>query len=334
MELSEQVCAGLLTDIVGVSGSTEELRQSINRLAGRDATVLIRGETGTGKELVARGIHAHSSRAGKPFIVVDCAALRDTLLESQLFGHVRGAFTGADCNTLGALRSADGGTLFLDELGELDLIAQAKLLRCLQEQAVIPLGASRSIFINIRVLAATHRDLEQMIHAGRFREDLYFRINVLTVRLTPLRERRDDIPPLLEHFAQSIARRYGEPAVQFNAAAMAALMEYPWPGNVRELANVAEYAAATAERGRAGLEHLPAYFLHAQVCTSTPAIIRLIPLDQAMRELVVLALHDTCGHAGRAAALLHVERRRFYRLAHRYGCTAQQSAASRTSDPG
>jgi DNA-binding NtrC family response regulator len=321
-------------DIVGVSGPTLELRQSINRLAARDATVLIRGETGTGKELVARGIHARSCRAGQPFIVVDCAALRDTLLESQLFGHVRGAFTGAHSNTLGALRSADGGTLFLDELGELDLIAQAKLLRCLQERSVIPLGAARSISINIRVLAATHRDLEQMIREGRFREDLYFRINVLTVQLTPLRERRDDIPPLLEHFAGMISRRYGELAVRFDTAAMAALMHYSWPGNVRELANVVEYAAATTSGGRAGLEHLPAYFRHAQVCTSTSAIIRLIPLDQAMRELVALALHDTCGHAGHAAALLHVERRRFYRLARRYGCTTTRLSSTSTSNPG
>lgn len=308
-----------LSGLVGNSVAMDNLRLQITHLAPRDATTLIRGETGTGKELVARCIHALSSRADGPFIIVDCAALRDTLLESQLFGHVRGAFTDAHSDTLGALRAADGGVLFLDELGELDLAAQAKLLRCLQERAVVPLGAVNPISINIRVLAATHRDLEDMTRNGRFREDLYFRLNVLGIQLPSLRDRRDDIPYLLRHFLGRIAQLYREPAVEFDAPAMATLCSYDWPGNVRELANTAEFAAASSSGGRAGIADIPPYIRRQGISVPIPSITHLIPLEQAQRELVQLALRETKGQVSRAAALLHIERRRLCRLARRYG---------------
>lgn len=317
--VSRQRDLTMFSDLVGNSPAMETLRQRIIHLAQRDATVLIRGETGTGKELVARCLHSQSSRSSGPFVVVDCAALRDTLLESQLFGHVRGAFTDAHCDTLGAMRAADGGILFLDELGELDLAAQAKLLRCLQQRAVVPLGAVNPVSINVRVLAATHRNLEDMIHIGRFREDLYFRLNVLDIQLPSLRDRRGDIPCLLRHFMERIAQLYHEPVVEFDAPAMTALCSYDWPGNVRELANAVECAAAAAKGGRAGIAELPAYICGHGLCPAVPAITHLIPLDQAQRELVQLALRETKYQVGRAAALLHIERRRLCRLARRYG---------------
>ncbi len=317
--MSGQRDSTTLSGLVGNSVAMENLRLQISQLALRDATALIRGETGTGKELVARCIHTLSSRSAGPFVVVDCAALRDTLLESQLFGHVRGAFTDAHRDTLGALRAADGGVLFLDELGELDLAAQAKLLRCLQERAVVPLGAVNPISINIRVLAATHRDLENMIRNGRFREDLYFRLNVLGIHLPALRERRDDIPFLLRHFLERIAQLYREPAVEFDVPAMAALCVYDWPGNVRELANAAEFVAAASRGGHAGIGDLPPYIRRPGLGVTVPGVTHLIPLEQAQRELVQLALSETQGQVSRAAALLHIERRRLCRLAQRYG---------------
>ena len=310
---------GMHWELIGNSAAMQELRRPIGHIASRDATVIIRGETGTGKELVARHIHKHSARADKPFMVIDCAALRDTLLESQLFGHIRGAFTDACSDAVGALRAADGGVLFLDELGELDLAAQAKLLRCLQERAVTPLGAVKPIPVDFRILAATHRDLEAMIQDGQFREDLYFRLNVLTVQLPPLRDRREDIQCLLTYFLQQIGGRYGETALQFDPCAMTALLSYHWPGNVRELANVAEHVAAVAATGKAGLEHLPENIRCRMFCQVSSAIIHLIPLDQAQRDLVDMALRATNGHVGQAAALLQIDRRRFSRMARRYG---------------
>ena len=183
----------------------------IKCIAPRSATVLIEGETGVGKEMTAREIHAHSPRAGKPFVPVDCTAFASELIESQLFGHVKGAFTGAVSATLGMMRCADGGTLFLDEIGELPLPAQAKLLRCVQERTVVPLGGVEPIAIDIRIIAATHRDLARMVREGVFRQDLYFRINVIRVTIPPLRERPDDIVRLASHFVDELARFYQEP---------------------------------------------------------------------------------------------------------------------------
>ncbi len=227
-------------DLVGSSAPMREVQKAIGRVADSEATVLITGETGTGKEVVARAIHGHGRRAGKPFVAVNCAAIPATLLESQLFGHARGAFTGAIAERAGSFREADHGTLFLDEVGDMDLAMQAKLLRVLQDHTVVPVGG-RAVAVDVRILAATHRDLRAMVDKGSFREDLYYRIGVVPVHLPPLRERLSDILPLAEHFLTLIGS-----GRRLSAEAAARLLEHPWPGNVRELRNAIERAAVLA----------------------------------------------------------------------------------------
>jgi DNA-binding NtrC family response regulator len=308
--------------IVGRSESIQELRKLIKLVGTHDCSVLIQGESGTGKELVARNIHETSSRADKPFIVVDCAALRDTLLESQLYGHVRGAFTGADHDTLGFIRAAEGGTLFLDEIGELDLIAQTKLLRCIQERSIVPLGAVKPIRINIRIIAATHRNLEQMVSQGSFRLDLLFRLDVVNLRVPPLRQRREDIPLLAGHFLQRIAEFYREPIREFSPEAMTMMQAYDWPGNIRELTNAVEHALVVAGDGSPDVEHLPWRMQPDPNCgedqTNTFSL-KIASLDETQRRLVTMALAHTAGNKGKAAELLQIERRRLYRMVRRYG---------------
>src|SRR4051812_32073468 len=204
--------------IVGRSPAMQKLSAQIDALGRRQCTALLQGESGTGKELAARMIHARSARVSGPFVPVDCTTLRDTLFESQLFGHTRGAFTGADRSTLGFFRAAEGGTLFLDEIGELAPQSQAKLLRCIQEGTVVPMGATAGVRVNVRVIAATHRDLAAMVQRNEFRQDLYYRLNVACLRLPPLRERREDIPLLVEHALQELAQDYQEPARQVSPA--------------------------------------------------------------------------------------------------------------------
>jgi len=228
--------------LIGDSEPMRRLASQIDALGRRHCTVLLQGESGTGKELAARSIHAHSTRAGAPFVPVDCTTLRDTLFESQLFGHTRGAFTGADRTTLGFFRAAEGGTLFLDEIGELQPQSQAKLLRCIQEGVVVPMGATAGVHVNVRVIAATHRDLAAMVRQGEFREDLYYRLNVACLRLPPLRERREDIPLLVKHALAELACDYQEPQRRLSPAAMQVLSAHAWPGNVRELMNAVEHA--------------------------------------------------------------------------------------------
>ncbi len=227
-------------DLVGSSAAMRDVQKAIGKLADTDATVLITGETGSGKEVVARAIHAHGRRAGKPFVAINCAAIPADLLESQLFGHVRGAFTGAVADRAGSFREADGGTLFLDEIGDMDLAMQAKLLRVLQDRMVTPVGG-RAVHVNVRIIAATHQDLRARVVAGQFREDLFYRIGVVPVPLPPLRERLADIVPLAEHFLALAA-----PATpkRLTADAAARLLAHPWPGNVRELRNAMERVAA------------------------------------------------------------------------------------------
>jgi transcriptional regulator with PAS, ATPase and Fis domain len=218
---------------------------------------MIRGETGSGKEMLARHIHALSERAGQPFIPVDCSAMTDTLFESQLFGHLRGAFTGAVRESLGFIRAADTGSLFLDEIGELSLPLQAKLLRVIQERAVVPVGDTRPRPVDIRIICATHRDLPQMVREGTFRQDLYFRLNVIVLTMPPLRERASDIIPLAEHFLATQASLYDEQPKTLTPEAAAMLLSYDWPGNVRELANVIEHAHVLAPGQAIRPEDLP-----------------------------------------------------------------------------
>ena len=229
----------LSQSFIGASPAAEAIRQLIARVANSSATVLITGESGTGKELVARALHDHSDRCGGNFVPINCAAIPKDLLESELFGHRKGAFTGAMADRIGRFELAHGGTIFLDEIGDLSLDMQVKLLRVLQERSVDPVGGVKSVSVDVRVVAATHRDLETEIEAGRFREDLYYRLNVLPLNTPALRQRTQDVPALLTHFAKYFASK-GQTPVSFSADFMEALKDYPWPGNVRELSNLVD----------------------------------------------------------------------------------------------
>jgi len=242
---------------IGASPAFQAARATAASVARRRSTVLIQGETGSGKEMLAGYIHERSERAEHPFVPVDCSALSEGLFESELFGHVKGAFTGALRDSLGFIRSADGGTLFLDEIGEMPLPLQAKLLRVLQERKVVPVGEHRGIPVNVRVIAATNRDLKDMVRQGKFRADLYFRLNVVSVRMPPLRERLEDVLPLARHLLAVQAATYGEPVKHLAPLAAGALQKYPWPGNVRELANAVEHAHVLADGDMIELADLP-----------------------------------------------------------------------------
>ena len=295
----------------------ERLRVQLEGLSRRACTVLLLGETGTGKELAARSIHAQSARAAKPFVPVDCTTLRDTLLDSQLFGHMRGAFTGADRATLGFFRAADTGTLFLDEIGELPLQSQAKLLRCIQERSVVPLGATKGIAADVRVITATHRDLAEMVRRGEFREDLYYRLNVASVRLPALRERMEDIPLLAGHALEELARLYQETPRVITESGMQALMSHTWPGNVRELVNAIEHALVFSKAEDA----LDAADLPAEVVAGGVRLggavaklnLGLMTLRAAERQLIAATLKACGGNQARAAKTLAIERHRLRR---------------------
>ena len=246
-----------LDGMIAESRAMLEVFSLVRRVAASDATVLIQGESGTGKELIARAIHQASPRAGAPLVCVNCAALPETLLESELFGHERGAFTGAHAMRQGRFEAAQGGTVFLDEIGDLPLHLQVKLLRVLQERRIERLGSSRSIAVDVRLLAATHRDLEAAVRAGTFRDDLYYRLDVVTVTVPPLRARREDIPPLLDHFLARFAHGNGKPIRGFTRDARDALLRYDYPGNVRELENLVERAVVLTRDDAIGLADLP-----------------------------------------------------------------------------
>src|SRR5712691_1670157 len=235
--------------IVGSSTALESVLAEVERVAPTDSTVLVLGETGTGKELIASAIHNMSPRCGRPFVKVNCAAIPFDLLESELFGHEKGAFTGAIAQKIGRFEMADRGTLFLDEIGDIPLALQPKLLRVLQEQEFERLGSGRTHRINVRLVAATHRDLTQMVARNEFRSDLYYRLNVFPVVLPPLRERRQDIAPLVRHFVELFARRMGKRIEQIPQTTMNAFVAYSWPGNVRELQNLIERAVIRSDNG-------------------------------------------------------------------------------------
>jgi transcriptional regulator with GAF, ATPase, and Fis domain len=235
--------------LIGNSPALESVLEKVERVASTDSTVLIQGETGTGKELIARAIHNISSRCGRSFVKLNCAAIPLDLLESELFGHERGAFTGAIAQKIGRFELADKGTLFLDEVGDIPAALQPKLLRVLQEQEFERLGSTRTHHVDVRLVAATNRDLTGMASRGEFRTDLYYRLNVFPVALPPLRERREDIPALVNHFAEMFGRRMGKPIEQISDETMNALASYPWPGNVRELQNLVERAVILSDDG-------------------------------------------------------------------------------------
>ena len=308
-----------LGGMVGRSPAMVEIYKTIARVAPGGSTMLILGESGTGKELVARAIHDHSARHLRPFVAVDCAALTETLLESELFGHVRGAFTGAVGETRGLFAEADGGTIFLDEIGDVSPALQAKLLRVLQEHQVRPVGGAEWRRVDVRVIAATNRDLAHGVVSGRFREDLYYRLKVVTVVLPPLRERLDDIPLLVDHLVRRAARESRKAVVGVSEAALALLGAYHWPGNIRELAHVLERGVALAQHEVLSVEDLPSELQDGAPATWPTASSDRPTLQELKRRYIRQVLEETGGNVSRTAAVLGVDRRSLYRMLQRYG---------------
>jgi DNA-binding NtrC family response regulator len=312
--------------LMGRSPSMIELYKEIARVAPSRSTVLIMGESGTGKELVARAIHKHSTRAQHPFVAVNCGALTETLLEAELFGHTRGSFTGAVTDRKGLWEEAGDGTLFLDEVGETSPAMQVKLLRALQEGEIRRVGASRTVHVNARIVAATNRDLEREVKAGTFREDLFYRLSVVALQVPPLRERRSDIPLLAEHFLHTASEGVGR-RLHFNDAALVLLAAYDWPGNVRELENTVERAALRARGAEVAPEDLPPKMqtgdARARAQNPRTALQNLyadLPsLDELERRYLLHVLESVAGNRTRAAEVLHIDRRTLYRMAERFG---------------
>ena len=319
------------TVLLGETPAIRSLREQIAIAAPSNGRVLILGDNGTGKELVARAIHAQSRRAAQPFVEVNCAAIPEELIESELFGHVRGAFTGATANKRGKFELADGGTLFLDEIGDMSLKTQAKVLRALQEGRIEPVGGSGGIDIDVRVIAATNKNLEEELRGGRFRDDLYYRLNVVPLRVPPLRERREDIPLLANHFLRLYGREYGRAPKQLEAAVVEALRTYDWPGNVRELRNMMERFMITVLEPVITLADLPAALREpgaVQVLESTD----LGPLRQARErfetDYIRRALQLCRGNVSQTARILGVERSHLYRKLRAYGLLNHREPAA------
>jgi DNA-binding NtrC family response regulator len=304
-------------EIIGVSAAMREVHKAIGKLADSDITVLITGETGTGKEVVARALHHYGRRGKRPFVAINCAAIPSELLESELFGHVRGSFTGAVADRTGLLREADGGTVFLDEIGDMDLNMQAKLLRVIQERVVVPIGG-KSTPIDVRIVAATHRDLASAVREGRFREDLFYRLGVVPLRLPPLRERLADTVPLAEHFLAIIAA--GAPAKRLSAAAATRLLAYPWPGNVRELRNAIERAAALSHHPIIDASDL-GFLSQLPANMPTDAADLLLPeaIVELERTMIRRALEASGGNRAEAARKLGIRRQLLHTKIRTYG---------------
>jgi DNA-binding NtrC family response regulator len=323
-------------DIVGKSAAMQEVFSLIRRLSTSAATVLVTGESGTGKELVAKSIHFNSPRKGRPFVPLNCAAIPDTLLESELFGHKRGAFTDARTDRAGLFVEADGGTIFLDEIAELSPSLQAKLLRVLQEGEIRPLGASRAERVDVRVIAATNKDLEERLKTGAFRDDLYYRLNVIHMHLPPLRERAEDLLALSEHFLSSCAARAGKEIRGMHEGAKKALLSHTWPGNVRELENVIERAVALCEGGVVRLEDLPGVVLlrrSAEPDTLSSALSRGLTLEALEKEYIQRVLTAEGGNKTRAAQRLGLDRKTLYRKLEEYASSALDRAVGDTDTP-
>src|SRR5215471_10256111 len=298
MNLDNQICSeSCFEDIVGSSPALQQVLQQVMIVAPTDSTVLLHGETGTGKELIARAIHNLSSRCDRPYVRMNCAALPSGLLESELFGHEKGAFTGALMQRKGRFELADGGSLFLDEIGDINLELQPKLLRAVQEQEFERLGSARTIEVNVRMIAATHRDLAAMIQGGRFREDLFYRLNVFPIEIPPLRERRDDIPLLVNYFVSTVSERMGKQIESISEHAMDVLTNHPWPGNVRELANFIERAVILSHGNE--LQVSTAELKASQSRVFAPAS----TFEQAERKVIIDALRAASGQiSGRGGA--------------------------------
>jgi DNA-binding NtrC family response regulator len=317
--------------IVGTTPVMRDLFNLVESVAPTDATVLLLGESGTGKELLARAIHARSARSGRTFVAINCSALSDTLLESELFGHVRGAFTGASSSRVGVFEEASQGTLFLDEIGDISAAMQVRLLRALQEGEIRPVGAAEVRKVDVRVVAATNRDLEAAVGAGTFREDLYYRLNVVPLEVPPLRHRPDDIPLLVHQFLARYAARFGKPVGRFSGEAMEAMLGYQWPGNVRELENVVQRAVVLASGEELGLDLLPAAVrgrsrgpepepqLHLPFGKAKEAAVRSFE-----RRYLSEVLRRSSGRVAEAARLCGLDKSNFRRIIRRHNIDASE----------
>lgn len=303
-------------DLVGASEAMRQVLKRIGQVAASEASVLVLGETGTGKELVARALHRNSARAGQPFVGVNCAAIPAELMESELFGHVKGAYSGATADRMGRFREAHGGTLFLDEIGDMSLATQAKMLRVLQEREVVPVGGTQAVAVDVRIVAATHHDLPTAVREGRFRDDLWYRLQVIPIVLPPLRERPGDLILLAEHFLRHFSDK------SLSAAAARALLAHAWPGNVRELRNAIQRATALCNGPVIGVEHLGL----VEQSSATGSGFH-VPWDGTMeealvgveREMIVRALHASAGNRAEAARRLGLHRQQLYRKLQQHG---------------
>ena len=300
--------------IIGESVPMKALRQQLALMAGTNGRVLIFGESGTGKELVAHAIHALSPRAAEPFVEVNCAAIPEELIESELFGHNKGSFTGAHEDKVGKFQKADAGTLFLDEVGDMSLRTQAKVLRALEEQRFEPVGAAQYVQVDVRVVAATNKNLDEEIERGNFREDLFYRLNVIPFFVPPLRDRREDIPLLSEHFLTEFTTAYGRKAKELTPEAYRVLMDYHWPGNVRELKNLIERIVILNPQIRVDARHIPLTAARRQADRPLDRFGSLQEVREAAeREYILKKLEETNGNVTRTAELLGLERSNLYR---------------------
>lgn len=304
------------SQIIGESDGIKNCLSLVERVAGTDSTIMITGESGTGKELVARAIHYNSNRAKAPFVAINCGAIPSELLESELFGHVKGAFTGAIANRAGRFEMADEGTLFLDEIGDLEPSLQVKILRALQEKSFEPVGSTKTVHVNVRVITATNVDLEKAVENGQFREDLYYRLNVIPVQIPALRERRTDVPLLLSHFLEKFNKNKIKKISGFSKESLTSLMNYSWPGNIRELENLVERLSILKGEGEVQIADLPAKYKSAAACFAETGIIDLpdegldfnSAVDQFENALILKALEKTGWNKNQAAILLRLNR--------------------------
>ena len=323
--------------LVGNASTMAELKSQIERAAPTKATVLITGESGTGKELVAREIHRRSSRANRPFIQVNCAAIPNELIESELFGHKKGSFTGAVRDQVGKFVAADEGTIFLDEIGDMSLGAQAKVLRVLQEGDVEPVGSATVVKVDVRVIAATNKNLEEEIRNGRFREDLYYRLNVIPMRTPPLRERRDDVATLAQHFAQLFSEEHNYHPKKFTDAALKALSDAPWRGNVRELRNMIERLVIMVPADRIDVTDLPAEFFRTPTDIISTAM-RLATLqefkDEAEKAFIIAKLREHGWNVSKTAEAIDTPRSNLYKKIEQYNIKREAGAGVTGADAG
>ena len=323
-------------NLVGASKKIRDVFDVALQVARRDSTVLLTGESGTGKELLAKAIHQNSLRPSKPFITINCGAIPENLIESELFGHRKGSFTGAVADRVGKFEAANEGTVFLDEIGELPVNLQVRLLRVIQEREIDKIGHPKPIPVNVRIIAATNRDLRTLIEDGQFREDLFYRLSVVTIELPPLRERRDDIPPLVQHFLKKHCERYHLPVPSVTDEALELLTRYEWPGNVRELENVIEHAVVLGRSDVIRTEDLPSHIRHAKSQISSIGL-RLpdegISLEEVEKEILVLALEKHHWNQTRAARYLNISRKTLIYRMEKFGLVPVQDGSAPPLSP-